>query len=127
MAGLSDSELVRKAEQFRRLKELEAAAAAEVRAAQDELLVELDRRQAPALVIRGLRITKVTGTRTTYLVDAARALLRPGLFRKVTAPAIVKDAFEAQVAAGVVTDDQRDQITSTTPTAPYVRVSGSAA
>jgi hypothetical protein len=120
--ALSDSELARKAKMFRSLTELRDGAAQQVRDVQAEILDELDRREATGVTVDGLRITKVAGARTSYVLEKAMALLAPALLRKVTRRVVDKEAFEAQVVAGCVSAEQKAEIALTVPNAPYIRV-----
>lgn len=88
-----------------------------------ELLAEFARRGTKSIDHAGVTVTRKASTRSRWLVDVAKTILRPGIFRSVSRTELDGDAVKAAHRAGRITDDQLAAIRVQNESAPYIVVS----
>jgi hypothetical protein len=124
---LTDEELAERAAEYRRLRAEEKASAALAESHRDVILAELSARKALSVVVGGHQVTAKANRRTSYDADAAKAVLKPAQYRKITKVTVLHQNVEAHLKAGDLTEEEVEAFRTVELSSPYLVVTVAAA
>jgi hypothetical protein len=124
---LTDLELADRAAEYKRLRAEEKAAAALADAHRDVILAELSARKALSVVAGGYQVTAKANRRTSYDPAVAKAVLKPGTFRKIAKVTVLHASVEAYLKAGDLTEEEVEAFRTVELSSPYLVVTTAAA